>query len=149
MSKKVNAKAASVLLTAAMVGSTVPAPVFAAAADETEDVKVSALTLSEDGTEDSELVIPEPTPGGTEDGRTIIYNGFDSVTMDGFMDLGSFLNEILTMAGFSLPDEASTDQIRLDWVGSDGYRTRLRVGNAEADAAMSVQTLMACVSWRL
>lgn len=141
MSKKVNAKAASVLLTAAMVGSTVPAPVFAAAADETEDVKVSALTPSEDGTEDSELVIPEPTPGGTEDGRTIIYNGFDSVTMDGSMDLGSFLNEILTMAGFSLPDEASTDQIRLDWVGSDGYRTRLRVGNAEADAAMSVQTL--------
>lgn len=141
MSKKVNAKAASVLLTAAMVGSTVPAPVFAAAADETEDVQVSALTPSEDGTEDSELVIPEPTPGGTEDGRTIIYNGFDSVTMDGSMDLGSFLNEILTMAGFSLPDEASTDQIRLDWVGSDGYRTRLRVGNAEADAAMSVQTL--------
>lgn len=156
MSKKVNAKAASVLLTAAMVGSTVPAPVFAAAADETEDVHVSTLAQGEEGTEDSEITIPETTPGetedsgseetggetdGTEDGRTIIYNGFDSVTMDGSMDLGSFLNEILTMAGFSLPDEASTDQIRLDWVGSDGYRTRLRVGNAEADAAMSVQTL--------
>lgn len=156
MSKKVNAKAASVLLTAAMVGSTVPAPVFAAAADETEDVHVSTLAQGEEGTEDSEITIPETTPGetedsgseetggetdGTEDGRTIIYNGFDSVTMDGSMDLGSFLNEILTMAGFSLPDEASTDQIRLDWVGSDGYRTRLRVGNAEVDAAMSVQTL--------
>lgn len=156
MSKKVNAKAASVLLTAAMVGSTVPAPVFAAAADETEDVHVSTLAQGEEGTEDSEITIPETTPGetedsgseetggetdGTEDGRTIIYNGFDSVTMDGSMDLGSFLNEILMMAGFSLPDEASTDQIRLDWVGSDGYRTRLRVGNAEADAAMSVQTL--------
>lgn len=156
MSKKVNAKAASVLLTAAMVGSTVPAPVFAAAADEIEDVHVSTLAQGEEGTEDSEITIPETTPGetedsgseetggetdGTEDGRTIIYNGFDSVTMDGSMDLGSFLNEILTMAGFSLPDEASTDQIRLDWVGSDGYRTRLRVGNAEVDAAMSVQTL--------
>lgn len=115
--KKVCLQAASVLMSAAMVGSMLPA---------------GALAESED-----------TVPAGTEattTGLAIVYNGMTIPTLlEGSASLGTFFEQMLAVAGLQGPEHIA--DLRIDQISEDGLRTRMRVGDATADAAMSVQTV--------
>lgn len=123
--RKISMKAASVLLCAAVVSTSVPfVSVFAA---ETEP---QTSIVSADDSKDTSLSLNFAEIGTV----SVICNGAeDTVEFAEESTVEAFILEILKRCGLS----DDTEGLRLDWVDKAGFRTRILTGNdvAKADDA--------------
>ena len=127
MKKNISYKVSSALMCAAMAGTTVATPIMSQVSADTDENAVIQEVMQSDVTGNFVNDIP-----------VFVNQSTSAMTFDGTQQVETFTRKVLSMTGVELDEDTA---FRIDWVATDGLRSVLRSGDADADAKQEVQTL--------
>ena len=123
MKKNLSYKVSSAIMCAAIAGTAVATPIISNVAAQQGDANTSGQDVAQSGV--------------NKDISIYVNNSTAAITFDGTQKLDTFVKKALILTGIDVDGQ----NVRLDWVSSDGFRNVLRTGDATTDSESQVQTL--------
>ena len=123
MKKNLSYKVSSAIMCAAIAGTAVATPIMSNVAAQQGDANTSGQDVAQSGV--------------NKDISIYVNNSTAAITFDGTQKLDTFVKKALILTGIDVDGQ----NVRLDWVSSDGFRNVLRTGDATTDSESQVQTL--------